>query len=399
MASLLSGKVTACGRFSFSMCDDDVLGVGTHAEVFRGLDRDSGSAVAIKVLKRRYTARAKEEARLMACLPPHANVVALVAATEWVDAQGTRRAVLVSDLYDEDMAHAARSQALAPASAAYVMCQMLQGLAHVHAAGLAHHDIKAENVYCTSRGAVALGDFDLATQEVAPVPGAPPPQVPCVKRGTMEYMPPELRYGTTGAAVEFDPFQGDVWACGVLAATLLTTHGVSVVNGGVVMEGSSGLPAAAQDFLHSALIVPVAARPSVEMLLRHPWLATRKEGPLTFQRSPGGAAVAGVGEDGAEPPPIPCILRVFACGMRARNRVVPLSHPHASPVKAQSPPASSALQDHASSQAASLPPTPPSRVAIPPPPEHPTLTNGITLVTGAASDDRIDVEPFSSEPS
>ena len=101
-----------------------------------------------------------------------------------------------------------------------VLRPVILGLAHVHALGFAHRDVKMENIFVTASGRVKLGDFGFATSVDASL---------LVDRlGTLEYMAPEL-LGCSAerrkrAREEGRSLYGrevDCWAVGVLAHELV----------------------------------------------------------------------------------------------------------------------------------------------------------------------------------
>jgi serine/threonine protein kinase len=84
----------------------------------------------------------------------------------------------LNDLYHEVF--------LTEAEISYFMAQICQGLAYLHAAGLAHLDIKSENILLNLTGQVRIADFGLV-READP---AQPNLVGMV--GTSYWMAPEI---------------------------------------------------------------------------------------------------------------------------------------------------------------------------------------------------------------
>ncbi|MGV9500086.1 protein kinase domain-containing protein [Streptomyces sp. NPDC003642] len=99
--------------------------------------------------------------------------------------------------------------------AARVLRGVAAGLAHMHAAGWVHGDLKPANVLLGTDGQVWLADFGLAAELDGTHAHLPP-------LGTLDHLPPEWwsqRTGTEGAVVRPT---ADVWAFGVLAHQVLT---------------------------------------------------------------------------------------------------------------------------------------------------------------------------------
>ncbi|MEV5356329.1 serine/threonine-protein kinase [Streptomyces sp. NPDC086081] len=99
--------------------------------------------------------------------------------------------------------------------AARVLRGVAAGLAHMHAAGWVHGDLKPANVLLGADGQVWLADFGLAAELDGTHAHLPP-------LGTLDHLPPEWwsqRTGTEGAVVRPT---ADIWAFGVLAHQVLT---------------------------------------------------------------------------------------------------------------------------------------------------------------------------------
>ena len=98
-----------------------------------------------------------------------------------------------------------------------ILAEICEGLAHMHAAGWVHGDLKPGNILVMADGSVRLADFGLSA-ELDGTHGYLPPV------GTSDYLPPE-RWSELlterGIAVRES---ADIWALGVIACLLLAGH-------------------------------------------------------------------------------------------------------------------------------------------------------------------------------
>lgn len=108
--------------------------------------------------------------------------------------------------------------------------QLVRGIHHLHERGIAHRDIKSENLLVDAKGCLKIADFGTAEVFAGPHPGARN----CAKQelvdpdedirlcqpgwvGSKPYMAPEVlqRLG------EYDPRAVDVWSAGIVYLTLI----------------------------------------------------------------------------------------------------------------------------------------------------------------------------------
>ena len=186
---------------------------GGMATVYLGTDTRLDRTVALKIMHaelandedfvRRFVGEARSVARLS-----HPNVVAvydqgadgrtLYLAMEYVPGQTLR------DLLNE-------RGYLSPRAALNIMDGVLAGLAAAHDAGLAHRDVKPENVLLSDSHSVKVADFGLARL----LAGASHTKTGMII-GTAAYLAPEQVAGGTADA------RTDVYASGIMLFELLT---------------------------------------------------------------------------------------------------------------------------------------------------------------------------------
>jgi hypothetical protein len=189
------------------------LGSGASGSVWLARDEASGLDVALKIVARegKAGARAEREAvaaarlrheRCLRCYGVGRDDDHVYIAYEYVPGRTLREAMRAGDLDDARALEAA--------------AQILDGLAHAHARGIVHRDVKPTNVLlCDGPGvAVRLLDFGLAQFDAGETLTAAG-DVP----GTLAYIAPERLGGATATPA------ADVWAVGVLLwEALAGTH-------------------------------------------------------------------------------------------------------------------------------------------------------------------------------
>jgi hypothetical protein len=170
----------------------NLLGRGAMGQVFRGSVRESGQPVAVKVLKPELVSDPEVVARffqerLILTSVEHPNVAKVLDLVIEGDTIG-----IVMELVDgPDLRRYLRQRGtLPPAEAVDLTCQLLRGLAAVHAGSIVHRDVKPENVLLSlGPGATGLKLTDFGVSRLSY--GSSLTKVSSLI-GTPEYMAPEL---------------------------------------------------------------------------------------------------------------------------------------------------------------------------------------------------------------
>ena len=198
------------------------LGAGGMGEVWRARDARLGREVAIKVLPRRLTAdpaalqRFEREARAVAALS-HPNILAI----HDFERDGETLFAVTELLEGESFRERLRAGPASPRRVREWGAQVARALAAAHDRGLVHRDVKPENLFLTTGGAVKLLDFGVARQQggaqaETAVAGQGSLTTAGMLVGTVGYIAPEqLR----GEAVEG---RADLFALGCVLYELLT---------------------------------------------------------------------------------------------------------------------------------------------------------------------------------
>ncbi|WP_299959006.1 protein kinase domain-containing protein [uncultured Modestobacter sp.] len=219
------------------------IAVGGMGEVWRARDTRLNRDVAVKVLRREFTANPTSLARFRAeaqhsagllhpniatlfdygeVLPGATGTEHLTYGTEHLTygtehlTYGTEHlAYLVMELVrGESLSGLLRREGRLPADRTLeVMRQAAAGLAAAHAAGVVHRDVKPGNVLLSADGAVKLTDFGVAVS-AASMPLTRTGEV----LGTANYLSPEQAQGLRATPAS------DVYALGLVAYECLAGH-------------------------------------------------------------------------------------------------------------------------------------------------------------------------------
>lgn len=246
------------------------IGAGGFGEVFRAWDAQLEREVALKLLKPERInsdqSAVLREARMMARVR-HENIVPIYG----VDSHDGRVGFWSELINGETIASMVRRKGRIPVpDAARLGVELCKAVGAVHAAGLLHRDIKAENAMVDSNGRVLLMDFGLTYESGERG----------VLGGTPQYMAPELLRGDSPTVAS------DIYALGVLLHFLVTGTfpardtgiGHIQVPGGfkrilqraVATDPAVRLPSADQV---AAELAPFASKQSTAPASRRTWIA------------------------------------------------------------------------------------------------------------------------------
>jgi serine/threonine-protein kinase len=210
---------------------DRLLGAGTFGEVYAGEQPLIGKRVALKLLRERLSARPDVVTRFIAearavNLIRHRNIIDIfsfgVADGRHYFVMELLEGLTLGELLD-------REKRLSPAAALPILRGVAEALDAAHAAGVAHRDVKPDNVFLVPDGdggyAPKLLDFGIAkllTEELGIKTATG------VAMGTPRYMSPEQ---CRGKNVDH---RADIYALGVLTHEVLTGH--APFEGGTPLE-------------------------------------------------------------------------------------------------------------------------------------------------------------------
>ncbi|RKP35288.1 kinase-like domain-containing protein, partial [Dimargaris cristalligena] len=152
--------------------------------------------------------RLEEEARLGRALQ-HPNIIRTFDYVQ--EANGTYYSVM--EYCPRDMFDMVESGALTPADIDCYFVQLLHGVHHMHSEGMAHRDLKLDNVCLSETGQVKIIDFGCTTAFDRFAPAA---SGVC---GSDPYIAPEVFHND-----EYDPRKADVWALAVILLSMMSNH-------------------------------------------------------------------------------------------------------------------------------------------------------------------------------
>jgi tRNA A-37 threonylcarbamoyl transferase component Bud32 len=261
---------------SFSSVDfysiGKVLGEGAYGKVLNATHIMTGQKVAVKTFEKAKLVdlvarkRVSREIRILKYLD-HPNIVQLF---EVID-QPQRRYIIMEFAAGGDLCKYVRDcKRLSENECHRIFCQILSGLAHCHAKGIVHRDIKLDNILLDSNKNVKIVDFGFSV---------PFERDQLLKKacGSPSYAAPEIV-----SRRQYSPTPVDVWSFGVVLYAMICGYfpfqGANsqelcrkIVKGKFDMP--SWVPESCKDHIRSMLTVDPTQRITIENVALHPWVA------------------------------------------------------------------------------------------------------------------------------
>src|SRR5439155_3218577 len=189
------------------------LGGGTFGEVYRAWDRDLEREVALKLLRNDESdgdltaSRIANEGRLLARVSHH-NVIAVHGVAVHDERVGLWMELVRGVTLEQQLAS---TGPLSAREAAAIGIDLCRALAAIHAAGLLHRDVKAQNVMRADGGRIVLMDLGTGRDASRGARHGVPELA-----GTPLYLAPEIYVGSSASA------RTDLYSLGVLLYHLVT---------------------------------------------------------------------------------------------------------------------------------------------------------------------------------
>ncbi|KIX92727.1 uncharacterized protein Z520_11579 [Fonsecaea multimorphosa CBS 102226] len=202
------------------------IGAGTSGSVFLLLRHADNATVAVKQFHNSASAsdqhqhelltqRVRLEYHLGTLLNGHRGISE---SLELLFEEPSSTWFMVTEFCPRSLAKERRSTGLG--SLTTIFREVVEAVDYMHSKGIAHGDLKLENVLLTPDGRPKLIDFGAATFSACPTEtlgSADSVNVVPGDYGTTAYMPPDAF-----SQLEFDKAKADVWALGVLFYVMIT---------------------------------------------------------------------------------------------------------------------------------------------------------------------------------
>lgn len=265
-------KVSPPGKIGPYVIREEV-GRGKTSIVYRAIDQTTQENVAIKIVpKQQFRNQAEmskfqnEVSLLFRC--HHPNVLFLINLL-----QDSLNFYMVTELCDQDLEKFILSNGkLCEKDAKFVFKQIIEAMSFVNDKGIAHRDVKLENVLIDlkNNGRIVLSDFgfSLLAQDKASSH---------VKCGTIAYIAPEVLNGD-----QYNPFLSDVWSAGILLYALITqTFPWPTTSEEDMVKHIQARKISFPDYLSKEVIdlinqmtnIIPSKRPSFKKIMHHQWIS------------------------------------------------------------------------------------------------------------------------------
>merc|ERR1712190_715379 len=174
--------------------------------------------------------------------------------------------------------------------------QMLAGVKHLHDRGIAHRDLKLENVLLTKEGVVKIIDFGLSHQYKCSEDGSYTKVLLTETCGSKSYAAPEVLTGKG-----YEGFAADMWSLGVSLFAMLSGffpldeatsrdwrfprlvdaqqrgRGTTQIVYNWYRRPTSHLSRSVIELMDAMLSIEPTRRATMQQVLQHPWIRPAKE--------------------------------------------------------------------------------------------------------------------------
>ncbi|NWS52729.1 TSSK3 kinase, partial [Chunga burmeisteri] len=249
------------------------IGEGTYSKVKEAFSQKHQKKVAIKIIDKKECSEdfiqrfLPQELQIVTRLH-HRNIIRVHKILECAEG----KICLVMELADGDIFDYVLHEGPLPERHARALFrQLVEAIRYCHANGVAHRDLKCENVLLQGH-TLKLADFGFA--KLLPRDRRELSRTFC---GSTAYTAPEVLHG-----VPHESRKSDVWSMGVILYVLLCAclpfddtdipKMLHQQQKGVSVPRHLGISKECQNLLRMLLEPDMTLRPSIEVVSRHPWL-------------------------------------------------------------------------------------------------------------------------------
>jgi serine/threonine protein kinase len=272
-------KLKKVGKYTIGR----LLGEGGFGKVFLGSDTETNKAVAIKFIDRSLVVQRHLEEYVMREIETlkalkHKHIVQLY---EVIEKPAIYYIVMElapnGELFDKIV----EARKFDEATARRYFQQLMSAVAYCHARGIAHRDLKAENLLLGSNDVLKVCDFGLARPAIEEHGEEFNELYMTSLAGSQDYQAPEMRTQS-----QYLGFPCDIWSCGVILYFMLCGYlpfaeRADDATDRRIREGRfrndtaqyKGLSAEAKSLIESILVVDVSKRATIVDIVQHPWFA------------------------------------------------------------------------------------------------------------------------------
>lgn len=165
---------------------------------------------------------------------------------------------------------------LSEEQACHFFRQIMGAISYIHSLGIAHRDIKLENILVTRDGCAKLTDFGLCKHQES----GNKLNTGC---GTLVYAAPEIIKGQP-----YDGMKSDIWSVGIVLYAMVANHfpwadgddlpperlahetAAQIINGEIALP--EGISYELENLLSNMLNTDPNERPAATDILQHPWM-------------------------------------------------------------------------------------------------------------------------------
>ena len=254
---------------------------GSQAQVVSALDTSTNKQVAIKIFpisNQEGAAGYASEYLIYKIMQGQSNRICSVIDSFQIP---NKFGFIVMEKYQRDLFDLSfcSDEKLSETCTKGIFRAVCKGIADLHRAGVAHLDIKPENVLLDHNGNAYICDFGCSyaynVEERKVSKKVRKSVIEKLRgRGTRTYAAPEAF-----TSDEFNPFSADIWSLGIMMHAMLTSYfpktndGSAALNLSVAEQKMGSIPFA---LMASMLDVDPTKRPSIEEVLNSEWFGKRK---------------------------------------------------------------------------------------------------------------------------